>query len=266
MNETYRNLALVVEIENSIKYLRNGLAEIQKITAANGFYDPPLIYLSGGFERLFKSMLCLNFKEVNGRLPGAGEIWNGKNGHDIDFLKNKIEEICIPIDRPFAKDDYKIITKDKTIKEICEVLSAYGSRARYFNLDIILGNEQKFDAKKKWERIENSLLKEYYGEKKFYRMFEKPNSLEVMYEKASELLVSKLEVFLRAITRQFIFGNFSSESGTYIISVESFTDIDDNQIGRTDYSQFQNHEFIKRDPVVKSSLISVIKERFQRLL
>ncbi|RXQ96621.1 hypothetical protein EO244_03065 [Ancylomarina salipaludis] len=266
MNEISRNIAIVTEIENSVKYLRNGLAEIQKITAANNFYDPPLIYLSGGFERLFKSMLCLNFKEVNGRLPRTNEIWNRKNGHNIDFLKDKIEGICIPIDLPFAKDDYKIITSDKTIKEICEVLTAYGSRARYFNLDIILGNEQKFDAKNKWEKIEDSLLKEYYGEKKFYRMFKKTNSLEVIYEKTSELLVSKLEVFLRAITRQFIFGNFSSESNQYVFSIESFTDIDDNQIGKTDYRQLQNHEFIKREPVIDSSLISIIKEKFRSLL
>jgi len=246
MNETYRNIAIVIEIENSIKYLRNGLAEIQKISAANDFYDPPLIYLSGGFERLFKSMLCLNFKEVNGRLPMMNEIWKLKNGHDINFLKDKIEGICIPIDRPFAKDDYRIITEDRTIKEICEVLSAYGSRARYFNLDVILGNEQKFNAKKQWEKIEDSVLKEYYGEKKFYKMLEKPSSLNSIYEKTSELLVSKIEVFLRAITRQFIFGNFSSESSTFLFHIASFTEIDDKQLGKTDYRQFKNHETIKR--------------------
>jgi hypothetical protein len=64
MNDTYRNIAVVIEIENSIKYLRNGLAEIQKVNAQNDFYDPTLIYLSGGLERLFKSMLCLNFKQA----------------------------------------------------------------------------------------------------------------------------------------------------------------------------------------------------------
>lgn len=246
MNETYRNIAVVIEIENSIKYLRNGLAEIQKITAANDFYDPPLIYLSGGLERLFKSMLCLNFKEKTGRLPNSNEIWNNRNGHDITFLKEKIEKICIPIDRPFAKDDYKIITEDITINEICETLSAYGSKARYFNLDAILGKEQEFDAKNKWEKIETSVLKEYYGEKKFYKMLEQPVLLDDIYKKSSELLVSKIELFLRAISRQFIFGNFSSESKTYVFQIESFTDIDERQIGKTDYREFQNHESIKR--------------------
>lgn len=246
MNDTYRNIAIVIEIENSIKYLRNGLAEIQKISAANDFYDPPLIYLSGGLERLFKSMLCLNFKQINGILPETNEIWNNRNGHDIKFLKEKIEKICIPIDRPFAKDDYKIITENSTINEMCEVLSAYGSKARYFNLDAILGKEQEFDAKKKWEKIETHVLKEFYGEKKFYKLLENPKLLDDIYAKSSELLVSEVELYLRAITRQFIFGNFSSDSKTFLFQIETFTDIEDSQIGKTNYRNFENYESIKR--------------------
>ena len=239
MNETYRNIAIVIEIENSIKYLRNGLAEIQKITAANDFYDPPLIFLSGGLERLFKSMLCLDFKEKNERLPKTNEIWNNRNGHDITFLKQKIEKICIPIDRPFAKADYKIITEDDIINEICVVLSAYGSKSRYFNLDVILGKEQEFNARNKWEEIETSVLKKHYGEKKLYKMLERPELLDEIYKKSNELLVSKIELFLRAIMRQFIFGNFSSDSKTFLFQIQPFSNIDDTQIGKTDYRNFK---------------------------
>ena len=246
MNETYRNIAVVIEIGNSIKYLRNGLAEIQKISAANDFYDPLLIYLSGGFERIFKSMLCLSFKEKTGSLPNYKELMQGKNGHDIEFLKNQIEKICIPIERPFAQMDYDIIIKDETINAICKTLSEYGRRARYFNLDAILGTEQEFDAQKEWERIETSVLKDFYGEKKFFKILLKPKRLDELYSKSNELLVSKLELFLRAITRQFIFGNFSSESNSYLFEIESFSGIDDKQIGKTDYRQFLNHERIKR--------------------
>lgn len=246
LNETYRNIAVVIEIGNSMKYLRNGLAEIQKISAANDFYDPPLIFLSGGFERLFKTMLCLNFKEKTGRLPNYKELMEGKNGHDIEFLKRKIETICIPISRPFAQMDYDIITKDEVINAICKSLSEYGKKARYFNLDAILGTEQEFDAKNEWERIETKVLKEFYGEKKFFRILGKPQKLEELYKKSNELLVSRIELFLRAITRQFIFGNFSSNSNTFLFEIRSFSDIEDNQIGKTDYRKFQNHESIKR--------------------
>jgi len=246
MNDTYRNIAVVIEIGNSIKYLRNGLAEIQKITAANDFYDPPLIYLSGGLERLFKSMICLNFKEQTDRLPNYSELMEGNNGHDIESLKEKVEKMCIPIDPPFAQMDYEIITKDLVINLICKTLSEYGKKARYFNLDAILGIEQEFDAKNEWEKIENLVLKEFYGEKEFYRLLDDPKKLEDIYRKSGELLVSRIELFLRAVTRQFMFGNFSSNSKTLLFEVDAFSDIKDNQIGKTDYRLLENHERIKR--------------------
>jgi len=246
MNETYRNIAVVIEIGNSVKYLRNGLAEIQKISAKNDFYDPPLIYLSGGFERLFKSMICLNFKEKTGRLPNYKELMDGNNGHSIEYLKEKVEKMCIPLELPFAQMDYNIITKDELINEICKTLSEYGQKARYFNLDAILGTEQEYDAKKEWEKIENVVLKEFYGENEFYRLLQDPKKLEILYQKSGELLVSRIELFLRAVTRQFTFGNFSSNSKTFLFEVDSFSDIEDHQIGKTDYRLLQNHESIKR--------------------
>jgi hypothetical protein len=246
MNDTYRNIAVVIEIENSIKYLRNGLAEIQKVNAANDFYDPTLIYLSGGLERLFKSMLCLNFKQTNGRLPNPKEIWNYKQGHDIEFLKSEVEKICIEIDRPFAANDYNLITRNHLMNQICKTLSEYGQRARYFNMDAILGTEQEFDSKKERERIENSVLKQNYGEKEFYEILADPTRLDELYLKSSELLVIQLEQFFRAITRQFIFGNFSKESKTFVFQIEAFSQIEDSQLGTIDYRNIQNHERIKR--------------------
>ena len=170
----------------------------------------------------------------------------GKNGHDIEFLKSKVEKICIPISRPFAKMDYEVITQDDVINQICKILSEYGIRGRYFNLDAILGTEQAFNAKKEWERIETKVLKDFYGEKKFYKIFAKPQKLEEIYQKSNELIVSKLELFLRAITRQFVFGNFSKDSKVFWFQIEAFSEIEDNHIGKTDYSKFENNEPIKR--------------------
>jgi hypothetical protein len=246
MNDTYRNIAVVVEIENSIKYLRNGLAEIQKVSAANDFYDPTLIYLSGGLERLFKSMLCLNFKQIHGRLPNPKEIWNYKQGHDIEFLKSEVEKICIEIDRPFAANDYHFITRNPLINQICKTLSEYGIRARYFNIDAILGTEQEFDSKKEWERIESIVIKQHYGEKEFNEILGEPTRLDELYLKSSKLLVFQLEQFFRAITRQFIFGNFSEESKNFMFQIATFSQIEDQQLGTTDYRNIQNHERIKR--------------------
>ena len=170
------------------------------------------MYLSSGLERLFKSMICLNFKEINGRLPNRDELLNKHNGHDIEYFKNKVESFCIPIDRPFAAMDYDVITKDEFINDVCKILSAYGRKARYFNLDAVLGKEQELDAKNEWQGLVASLAEEYYGFDKYWEMLLDGKQIDQLRNKESELVVSRLELFFRAICRQFIFGKFSSES------------------------------------------------------
>ncbi len=246
MNETYRKISIVLEIERAIKYLRLGLGEIQNITPSNDFYDPVFLYLSGGLERLFKTMLCLSFQEKNSRLPSRNEIWNNRNGHDLNLLKSKVEEISIPVSRPFASMDFDIITKDEFTNQVCATLSAFASRARYFNLDAVLGVEQDFDAQKAWEKMESTIGKEIYGEEKFYSLLSDFKEIDRIYSDTNQEIVIRLEKFFRALTRQFIFGDFSSESKTFIFQIESFTDIDDKQLGKTDYRQFEIHERIKR--------------------
>ncbi len=180
-------------------------------------------------------MLCLSFKEKNNRLPSYKELLNGKNGHDIISLKSEIEEICIPVNRTFASMDYDIITKDKIINNICKTLSEYGQKSRYFNLDAVLGKEQEFDAIKAWEKIETKVLKDHFGEKVFYDQLQNPKKLDSLYEKSNELIISRIELFVRAVTRQFIFGNFSEDSKTFLFEIQTFSDIEDSNIGKIDY-------------------------------
>lgn len=246
MNEAYRKISLIFEIERAIKFLRIGLAEVQKISPANDFYDPVFLYLSSGLERLFKAMLCLNFKEVNKRLPRTNEIWNNKNGHSLLMLKQKVEKICIPTSSPIVSADMIVISKNIFINSICKVLEEYAKRSRYFNLDAVLGQRQDFDSKKEWEELETEVCKELYGEANFLKMLGPPNQLDKIYTDANNEIIIRLEVFFRALTRQFIFGNFSSESKTYYHTIQDFSNIEDHQLGKTDYGIFENYEQINR--------------------
>ena len=246
MNEKYRKISIVLELERAIKYLRLGLGEIQNISPANDFYDPVFLYLSGGLERLFKTMLCLSFQEQQKRLPNRNEIWNNRNGHDLNQLKSLVEEICIPVSRPFASMDFDIIIKDNFSNQICSTLSAFASRARYFNLDAVLGIDQNFDAKKAWEKMETTIGKEIYRRDHFYLLLADTKQIDKIYTDTNRELVRRLEMFFRALTRQFIFGDFSSESKRFLFEIEPFTDIEDNQLGKTDYREFDIYERIKR--------------------
>jgi len=235
MNETYRKISIVFELERAIKYLRLGLAEIQKITPANDFYDPVFIYLSSGLERLFKIMLCLNHLETQGVLPNPNEIWQNKNGHDLLFLKPKVEQFCVDIKLPFASGDLAIIVNNDFINKICKTLSEFGRYSRYFNLDAILGVEQKFDSKNAWEKLETEINIEIYGKEKYIQLLTEPKQLDKIYSDLNKEIVIRLEKFLRALTRQFIFGNFYKDSKKFVFQIEAFTNIEDSQLGLTNY-------------------------------
>ncbi len=182
-------------------------------------------------------MLCLSFKEKNNRLPSYKELLNGKNGHDIEYLKSEVEKICIPLNRTYENmdKDYDIIINDKIINSICKTLSEYGQRSRYFNLDAVLGTEQEFDSIKAWEKIENQMLEQDMGKNKFFKTIQQIVIPDSLFQKSNELIVSRLELFLRAISRQFIFGDFSKDAKSLMFEVESFSQIKDVQIGKIDY-------------------------------
>lgn len=100
---------------------------------------------------------------------------------------------------------------------------------------MVLGTQQEFEPKAEWEKIENKILIDYYGETSFYEKLS-TNQLDELYEKSNELLVRRIELFLRAITRQFIFGNFSKDSKMYVFEIDLFSDIDDKNIGKRNYN------------------------------
>jgi hypothetical protein len=234
-----KNMSLVIELERSIKFLKIGLAEVQKISAENDFYDHAFMFLSSGLERLFKIMLCLNFKDKNGRFPKMDECWKKPQGHDLEILKKKIEEICIPINNSFTPIDYDIITKDVFINGVCKVLSEYGKRGRYFNLDSILGQDQQFNPKDEWEELETQAYQEKFGKEKYCQLLSN-YKIEEFYSTYNVEIVIRLEKFFRALTRQFIFGNFSKEAKSYLGIIGIFSKIEDHKLGKTNYVRLLN--------------------------
>ncbi len=110
----------------------------------------------------------------------------------------------------------------------------------------MLGVSQDFDSRKEWEEIETKIAKEIYGEDGFYKLLKEPKKLNKIYEDCNRQIVIKLEDFFRAIIRQFIFGNFSSDSKTFVFQVDDFANITDEQLGQTDYRNYRINERIKR--------------------
>lgn len=246
LNSTYRNLSLILETQTAIKYIRLGLANIQKISAKNDFYHSVFLYLSSGIERLLKVMLCLNYQEREGSLPSFRDLLQNNNGHDLVFLKRELGEIIDNNRDLVCQEDYDIIITDRLVLQIFEVLSEFGKRGRYFNLDAVLGKAQQFNVQNEWDKIEKKVGIEYFGLDKYYEIVVDPKKLDYLFQNTNKIIVSKLEKLFRALTRLFLKKNFSEKGNNLLFEVEVFTDLEDSDFGKTDYNKYQIYEWVKR--------------------
>lgn len=246
LNSTYRNLSLILETQTAIKYLRSGLVNIQKISANNDFYHPVFLYLSGGIERLLKVMLCLSYQEREGSLPSFKKLLQNNNGHDLVFLKGELGRIIDENPDLVSYEEYQVIISDRLITQVLEVLSEFGKRGRYFNLDAVMGTDQEFNVQNEWDKIEKQVGIEYFGIDKYNELVFAPDKLDYLFQTTNRIIVSRLEKFFRGLTRLVLNDKFSKKGKNLIFEVEVFTDIGDKDFGETDYNKFEIYEWVRR--------------------
>ena len=81
-NLEYKKHCFFEEVNTAIQLLKNGMGELQKIGGANDFYHAPTLLLSSGYERLLKSLLCVE------SMDGSGNKQPFRKSHDLDCLLN----------------------------------------------------------------------------------------------------------------------------------------------------------------------------------
>ena len=234
MNDTLKNISIIFEVETAIKLIEKGLFEVNRISGANDFYHPTFMYLSNGIERLLKAMICMEFKERNSRYPNYYEAIGSKkpsDGHNLTLLIKKTAKFC---NHEITIEDSRLLNSDKKIKLILSVLSEYGQKARYFNFDIIMGGNPSYDPKAEWEKLETELMKSS-NEKYYWECIRDIKRLDEFYDQINNIITSKIEFFVRALARQFMFGNFSKESKTLVFQIRPFLNIQDENIGNKRY-------------------------------
>ena len=236
----------MLEIKRSVKLLRLGLGSIREISGGNDFYDPPMLFLSAGIERLYKSILCLNYKEVHGKFPEPNKLWSQKNGHNLLVLNKKVRPVFVPLEKSFLEEDYPILTQNPFIEKLLEILTHFGMRGRYFDLDSVLGNRQAFNPTEEWEKLEKVVGVELYGREEYFKKCLDSKTMEQLYVDTNRAIIIKIEKYLRAVARQFRFGQFSSDSRFFLFEFETFSDIDDKTLGEVDYRQFSINQRVKR--------------------
>lgn len=234
MNDALKNISIIFEVETAIKLIEKGLFEVNSISGANDFYDPTFMYLSNGIERLLKAMICMEFRERNSRYPNYEEAIGSKkppDGHNLTLLIKKTAKFC---NHGITIEDSRLLNTDKKIKLILSVLSEYGQKARYFNFDIIMGRNPSYDPKAEWGKLETEFMKSS-NKKYFLECIKDPKRLDEHYDQINNIITSKIELFVRALARQFTLGNFSMESKALVSQIRPFLNIQDKDIGNKKY-------------------------------
>ena len=226
-----RQLCLTEELETARKLIVSGFGELQEIRMDNDFYHLPHQLLASGFERLMKCYFCLVYEARNGRWPNTDFL--KKPGHDLQKLKQAlIEDYYSTNDIPILCGDLEYLKNDSLLEKIIHVLSEFGQKARYYNLDIITGNQKPpIDPKAEWETLEKDI-----EDPILYLSEESMETLEQnYYPRVNAKIIAKLERLCRAIALQFTLGNHGGHLQHMSTNIIRFIHLQDDNFGRNDY-------------------------------
>ena len=231
-NNSARFLCILEELETSIDLLKSGFGHLQEIDLGNTFYHLPHQLMASGFERLMKCYISLVYHGRTGSYPDTAFMRS--LGHD---LENLLENVCKHYyggtTRPLIRQEYTFIATDPVLHKCIRILSLFGKKGRYYNLDIVTGAAQTpIDPKNEWQALESSV--------------EDPipfvSNLELMYRdyypRVHSKLIAKMERLVRAIALQFTLGDHAEQAGelrsTSVVSAD-FRNLSDQELGTTDY-------------------------------
>ncbi len=225
-------ISLVDELEISHELIASGFGTLQEIDAGNDLYHVPHQLMASGLERLMKCYICLVYEGRNGSYPSM-RYMKGLS-HDLERI---VEELCTDFyggtSRPLIQRELDFIKTDHTLKECVRILSLFGKKGRYYNIDIIAGSQEPpIDPKSEWKALELSIEDSkpfLHNAELLYRDY---------YPRVHSKLISKIERLVRAIALQFTLGDHADSRGRIIQTSSAFTDfrdLRDEDLGTVDY-------------------------------
>lgn len=238
-----KNMCLIEELEASQELITSGFGELQEIDMANDSYHLPQQLLASGFERMMKCYICLVYEARNGSYPNTDFI--KKLSHDLQKIKQTIIDHYFSTNGlPLLDNDYQFIKNDIILNQIVSVLSEFGKKARYYNLDIVTGSDQlPIDPKAEWETIEKQLE----DVAPYLASGDTEALVRDYYPSVNSKIIAKLERFTRAIAMQFTLGKHGGQLQQFSPILTYFRNLQDSQFGQTDYRRSAKREQSKRD-------------------
>lgn len=235
-NIVQRKICLLDEVKTSIKLLKKGMGDLQKISGKNDFYHAPILMLSSGYERLIKCLLCLALMDDNMNFKEQPFKTLERKGHSLDYLLDRLLSICEQKNYsskfPTAKKDIDFLNRDKYLRKIISLLSDFAQGGRYYNLDMVLKESSRYkDPIEGWSRIESTILQE----RKDLLQKMNNNDFDNIFKEINRELIINLEKFARALARLFTLADFGSFAKQASPLVYDYLMLMDNELGTKKY-------------------------------
>lgn len=237
MPSTLQKVLVGNELLDSVRLLKVGLRELNRLDASTDFFHLPILLLSTGFERMMKTTICCHYLEINGEFPCRSIFLKGRKGHDLVSLLAYITENCFKDDYvlkvPAAKADINFLRSDSQLKDIIKILSDFGQAARYYNLNVVLGKDNPDPSPDaEWQRLEMYILQQDPEWEK--KLSDTSHSSSIHLQVNRELTI-QCEKLARALSRLFTIGGLGKHAKQVSPHVHHFVGLMDRQLGKTNY-------------------------------
>jgi len=247
-------LCLTEELETAFNLIELGFGELQEIRMDNDFYHLPHLLLASGLERLMKCYICLVYEARNGYFPNKKFLQS--LGHDLLRLKETITDDYYATNGiPILCEDFEFLTTDDLLERIIHILSEFGQKARYYNLDVVSGAPTPpIDPRSAWDSLESALESPL--------PYISSHSMEALYRdyypRVNAKIIAKLERLLRAIALQFTLGRHGGKLLQLSGTIGRFTALKEVDFGTTDYRRSVKYLQQSKDKWSKRSRAEVL--------
>lgn len=229
------------ELLIAVRLLKTGLRELNQRDGSTDFFHLPILLLSSGFERLMKTVICCHKLEQNEEYPSRSIFPNGRRGHDLVWLRDYIAKQCFSDDYllrvPAAKSDIEYLRNDQKQIHIIRILSDFGQGARYYNLNVVLGeDEPEPSPEAEWQKLKLELFQE---DPLWTQRAENPREGSAIHEEINLKLTIHCERFARALSRLFTIGGLGEQAMQISCHAHHFLFLSDSRLGKVDYDQIE---------------------------
>ncbi|MCF7810220.1 YebY family protein [bacterium] len=231
MSDQTRDLCLMEELEIARDLILCGFEKLQQINIGNAFYHLPQLLIANGFERLLKCYFCLVDKARKGQYPTTETLKNF--GHDLEQLKQKLISDYFNINNiPLLSDDLEFLKCDHRLEQIIHILSEFGQKTRYYNLNIVTGSKKTpIDPNGLWEDLERDI-----EDPSPYLSKDSIQSLSRdYYPRVNAKIIAKLEHMVRSIALQFTLGKHGGNLKQMSPILSAFYNLRNEEFGTKKY-------------------------------